>query len=73
LTRGFGVSSKLSITAAVSSVSLNWGMVVVLRVTPLWARAYTRDMAMISGPRLEQNGLFGYQDRPRQLPETFRC
>src|ERR1700729_3389863 len=73
LTRGSGVSSKLLITAAVSSVSLNWGMVVVLRVTPLREQVYTRDMAMVSGWRLEQAALFGYQDRPASLPETCRC
>src|SRR5207247_9589498 len=33
LTRGSGVSSKLRMTAAVSSASLNWGIVTVLWIT----------------------------------------
>jgi len=43
LTRGSGVSSKLRTTAAVSSVSLNWGMVTVLRVYAIFGVPYTSD------------------------------
>src|ERR1700676_1489029 len=68
LTRGSGVSSKLRTTAAVSSVSLNWGMVTVLRVT-MEAQTYTSDRARVSTPRLEHGTLFGYQGRTPEGPE----
>src|ERR1035437_2102597 len=61
LTRGSGVSSKLRTTAAVSSVSLNWGIVTVLRAARLRSQAYTLGRARVSRRLMEHGTVFGYQ------------
>jgi hypothetical protein len=65
LARGSGVSSKLRITAAVSSVSLNWRIFAVLRDRRRLASAYTSARAGKHGG-WNRSTLFGYQGCNRQ-------